>query len=135
MIGPTLLGAALLASFYLPFVLHPNFGNTYAYLADDRIGGRLPYNHLNDFFLRTTLYNSSYHFILLTALLVLALLTLYGRNLAGPWRWIVAGLIVAGLTLVIAQPFLFVVGGRDWTLLLFALALAPCALSAAPVDG
>ena len=125
LIGPTLLGAALLASFYLPFVLHPNFGNTYAYLADDRIGGQLPYNHLNDFFLRTTLYNSSYHFILLTALLVLALLMLYGRNLGGPWRWVVAGLVVAGLALVIAQPSLFVVGERDWTLLLFALALAP----------
>lgn len=37
-IAPVLLGGAILALFYVPFVLHPSFATTYDYIAGSRIG-------------------------------------------------------------------------------------------------
>ncbi len=74
LIGACALGGAILAAFFVPYVLHPSFRNTVAYLADERIGGSLPYNHLADFFLRTTLYDTTYAVLLWVGLATLALL-------------------------------------------------------------
>lgn len=96
------LGLALIvvgitaATFYLPYLLNPAFQNTYAYLTDERIGGQFPYNNLADFFLRTTLYDTTYAVLLLIALTTLAVLRVYWRAFASPWRWLLSGLTLLG---------------------------------------
>jgi hypothetical protein len=47
--------------FYAPFIVNERFAATYTYLTDRRIGGSPPYNNLNDVFLRTTLYSTTYY--------------------------------------------------------------------------
>ncbi|HXF63421.1 MAG TPA: glycosyltransferase family 39 protein, partial [Caldilineaceae bacterium] len=60
------VAALLLALFYLPFLLHAQFGATYTYLMERRIGGEpLPANHVADFFIRTTTYSSTYYAVFL----------------------------------------------------------------------
>ncbi len=91
--GFALASAALVTGvtaglFYIPYLLNPAFQNTYAYLTDERIGGRFPYNNLADFFLRSTLYNTTYAVLLLIALATLALLRVYWQTFNSPWRWV-----------------------------------------------
>lgn len=73
LLPPVITGAVLLALFYVPFILHPNFSATYTYLADRRIGTSFPYNNLWDFFIRTTLYSTTYYVLLMIGLLAVAL--------------------------------------------------------------
>ncbi|NJN81566.1 MAG: hypothetical protein HC802_04290 [Caldilineaceae bacterium] len=88
------VGVALLAVFYIPFVLHPHFSATYTYLVDRRIGGSFPYNNLADFALRTTIYNTSYQFGLVLLLTLAALTLAYRRGLGRVWGTVVGvGLI------------------------------------------
>lgn len=79
LIPPVITGAILLALFYVPFLLHPNFTATYTYLADRRIGSSFPYNNLWDFFIRTTLYSTTYYVLLMIGLAGVALWLAY-RN-------------------------------------------------------
>ena len=121
---PALLtGGGLLALFYVPFVLHPNFAATYAYLAERRIGGQFPYNNLADFFLRTTVYSSTYYVVLMIAL-VAAGYVLACRRGWGERALVPALLLVASVLLVSLNPSWLTVSGRDYTVLLFAVALA-----------
>ena len=89
------IGVGLLALFYVPFVLHPQFSATYTYLTDRRIGLDVaaletgitfPYNNLADFFLRSTVYNTTYYEVLRMGILFGALLLIYanlwGRRVA-----------------------------------------------------
>jgi hypothetical protein len=67
-------GRAVLGVFYVPFIVNERFAATYTYLTDRRIGGSPPYNNLNDVFLRTTLYSTTYYVLLLIALTALAVI-------------------------------------------------------------
>jgi hypothetical protein len=81
LIPPVVTGAVLLALFYVPFILHPNFSATYTYLADRRIGTSFPYNNLWDFFIRTTLYSTTYYVLLMIGLAAVALWWGYRKGL------------------------------------------------------
>lgn len=127
---PLALGAALLAAFYLPFVLHPNFRITYAYIAVNRIGvgsggSSFPYNNLADVFDRTLLYSTSYYVALLVIATLWGLIGLYRRSLPAAWGRAVAALVVAGVALSVARPAWLQIGGQDHTWAFFALALVP----------
>ncbi len=96
---PTLLGAIVLASFYAPFMLKPSFNNTYSYLTGYRMGAGGTYNNLADFFNRTTVYSSTYYFLTLVGLALIALSLVYWRNLTGFWRWLATIIVLAGIGL------------------------------------
>ncbi len=72
-LGASLLGLAILALFYLPFVLHPNFAKTLGMVAGGRVGGGLYWN-VGKAWVMSTLYSSTYYVILL---LLLALISLF----------------------------------------------------------
>lgn len=121
--SPVLLGGATLAAFYLPFVLHPNFRATYSYLSDRRIGGSFPYNNIADFFLRTTVYSTTYYLVLMIGLAVLALAVVYRGGVGPRWGALLAGLLVLGLGLTAWVPGWLTVGEADYTVVFFLLAL------------
>lgn len=119
LIGACAVGGAILATFFGPYVLHPSFRNTAAYLADERIGGSLPYNHLADFFLRTTLYDTTYAVLLLIGLATLALLRIYWQAVTSRWRWLLIAVTLAGLGLTFANPTWLTIGATDLTFVFF----------------
>jgi hypothetical protein len=52
----------ILATFYLPYALSPNFGKTVGYLSGERIGSGGPiYDNLGSSFVLTTVYNSTWY--------------------------------------------------------------------------
>ncbi len=132
-IGSLVMGAVVAGAaaglFYVPYLLNPAFQNTYAYLADERIGGHFPYNNLADFFLRTTLYDTTYAVLLLIGLAVIALLRVYWATGASPWRWLLSGIALLGLALTFAKPDWLTIGATDYTfaffLALFAIIWLP----------
>ncbi len=64
-----LLGLLILSAFYLPFVLNPNFAQTFSYLAEDRLGsGGLLHNNLAKVWKMSTFYNALYYVLALLLL-------------------------------------------------------------------
>jgi 4-amino-4-deoxy-L-arabinose transferase-like glycosyltransferase len=122
MVFPLLIGAAILGAFYIPFVLHPAFGVTYAYITVNRIGTTFPYNNLVDFFERTTLYNTTYALALLILITVIGVVRLYWRNLPRALAWVAIALFMSGMALTLVNPTWLMLGGNDQTWLFFALA-------------
>ncbi|MBV7336093.1 glycosyltransferase family 39 protein [Chloroflexi bacterium TSY] len=125
---PILVGALIVASFYIPFVLNPNFAITYAYISVNRIGGSFPYNNLVDVFERTMLYSSSYYFFTLVGLAVGAVVLIYWRGLVRPWRTLVIALFLAGVMLTILIPDWLTIStlpeeSNDYTWIFFAFIL------------
>lgn len=119
-----LTGGAMLAAFYVPFVLHPNFSATYTYLVDRRFGGeeRAPYNNLADFFIRTTTYNSTYFAVTMIALVVIALLWAYRRGLPQPWANLAGAAVVGVLAFTFWRPEWLRLGEVDLIIVPFAAA-------------
>jgi len=118
------LGAALTALFYAPYVRHPQFGATFTYLAERRVGGGdLPYNNLADFFNRTTLYNSTYYVLFLIAAAVLALFAAYRRGAGRGWGGVMAAALAVGLGLVVWRPAWLTMAGIDLTFAVFVIAI------------
>lgn len=67
------LALGVLALFYVPFALHPNFAKTLGYLSEARIGTGGPlYNNLLSFLPLATFYNSTYYLIGLACLIGVA---------------------------------------------------------------
>ncbi len=132
------IGVALLALFYVPFLRHPQFSATLTYLTERRIGldvpgaaveTGFPYNNLADYFLRSTVYNSTYYEVLRILGLGIALVAIYAK-LWGRRVALSGGvLLLAGLVLTFARPMWFVVDGTDYSVLFFALALLPALLA------
>jgi 4-amino-4-deoxy-L-arabinose transferase-like glycosyltransferase len=112
-------GGALVALFYLPYVLAPGFLATFTYLAGERVGGSPPYNNLAETFLRSTLYSTTYAIVLLIALTVAAMLRAYRRGLPRAWAWLFSALAIALVAATILRPAWFVAGERAWTMLPF----------------
>ena len=117
------VGAAMLAAFYVPFVLHPAFRVTYAYITVNRIGVTWPYNNLVDFFERSTLYNTTYAVVLMVLATVGGLAAVYRRAWRGRWGWLATGVLVAGVVVSFVRPAWIVAGGQDHTWAFFAAAL------------
>ena len=75
---PLLIGVAILAAFYVPFVLDPEFfRDTFAYIFGYRLAGRSMPEGLAIVAGRSTLYSSSYYFWLLVGLTVAGLVHAY----------------------------------------------------------
>lgn len=117
-----LVGALPIALFYIPYVASPIFADTLLYLTDERIGGQPPYDHLTDFFIRTTLYSTTYSVLLQISLTVAALAGLYHRGLPAPWSWAAILVLVAGLVLTFIQPTWLTINGQSWIVLFFGAA-------------
>ena len=133
-------GLLLLALFYIPYMQHPQFTATYTYLIERRIGisstaltptgqtvtegvvATFPYNNLADFFLRTTLYSSTYYVALLALLMLLTLFLHYRRSLGVKIASLLTFASVVTLSGAIMQPDWSVVGGYDLTFLPFFVA-------------
>jgi len=122
--GAALVGVALVAAFYLPFVLHPHFGATFSYLADRRIsGGTLPYNNLADFFLRTTVYNTTYATLILIGLTLAALILALRPNVGRHGRILGSALLLLFLGVTLCQPSWLLLGSTDFAFVPFLAAL------------
>jgi hypothetical protein len=98
-----LLGLALLAAFYLPYALNPNFGKTFGYLSGERVGAGGPiYDNLGSSFVLTSVYNATWTVVTLILLLVAASAAL--------WRGL-ARLVPLALVAVAASSSLLAPGG------------------------
>jgi 4-amino-4-deoxy-L-arabinose transferase-like glycosyltransferase len=124
---PLLLGALLLAAFYLPFVLHEQFQGTLRYLAT-RVGeggSGLFANNLPAYYARASFYNSTFQVhwlaLLLGAAVPVWLLRLLRPRGAG---LLLAGLWLASGALLLLAPDRFDWGGVNLALLAFGLPLA-----------
>lgn len=130
--APVLVGAAVTAAFYVPFVLHPQFSTTFRYIAERRVGGAAPYNKLGDYFLRASFYNASYVVVLMLAGLV-AVLAVKLRAALGRHGWLGVGVWLAALAILVVQPGLFGLesegGERSLAILVFLPVLAVLLLS------
>ena len=126
-VGATVVGGAvgvvMLALFYVPFVRHPQFSATYTYLSDRRMGGQFPYNNLADFFLRTTVYSTTYYVLILMGLTIVALAIAYGRALGKTVGALTAALLGALMVVSFWNPTWLTVGGTDLAVAPFALVL------------
>ncbi len=123
LIAPVILGAAILAAFYVPFVLNPAFGLTYAYITVNRIGTTFPYNNLVDFFERSALYSTTYYLGLMIVATVVGLARVYLCNLPRVLGWGAVALLVGGMALTVVRPGWLVINGQDHTWVFFAVAL------------
>ncbi|HMN29535.1 MAG TPA: hypothetical protein PKE45_15400, partial [Caldilineaceae bacterium] len=123
-IVPILVGGGLLASFYLPYVRNPAFYDTFYYLTDYRMGGGRVFNHLAEFFARTTVYSSTYYLLTLILVTLAGLLVLYRRSRPRWLGWLLSVLALAGVAVTCLQPGWWIAGGSDWTWLFVAAALA-----------
>ncbi|MCB9138065.1 MAG: glycosyltransferase family 39 protein [Caldilineaceae bacterium] len=120
LVPPILTGGVMLALFYIPFVRHPHFRATYTYLTDRRVGGSFPYNNLADFFLRTTVYSTTYYVLLLIAATLAALYFAYRQGWGRRWA---AGLSLAAtgvMILTFINPTWLRFGETDLIVLPFA---------------
>lgn len=95
-----LVAVALVALYYVPYVLHPEFSAIWDYVWNERVSGAVspPHNHLRDVFLRTTIYGSAYYAIFLGVMTFVAFCLACWRGLRMPLRIIVLGL--AAITLL-----------------------------------
>jgi hypothetical protein len=99
LIIPIGVSSVPLASFYLPFVLHPHFQETYDYYATHVIGtSQWLYNHLVEFADRATLFDTVYAFWLTSGVTILALALLYWRGRSG-WQGRALGTVVVLISL------------------------------------
>ncbi len=118
------VGAALLAAFYVPYIVNPRFSATLYYLTDRRIGGSPPYNNLADVFLRTTLYSTTYYVLLAIGLTVAGMVRIYWQHLR---RWlavVVSALLLATVAITFWNSTWLTVAGRDWIFLPLLIFLA-----------
>lgn len=108
---PALLMAAITALFYLPFLRHPQFAATSAYILDSRIGTP-PFNQWGDYFQRASFYNASYYVLFMAAALV-AVIVARLRGVWGRAGLALAGLWLLALALLAARPAWFALGPAD----------------------
>ncbi len=137
MVGPAVaVAAALVASFYVPFVLNEHFQQTVHYLAtrSGYDGTALSfYNNLPPYFVSVTLYNTTFQIVAIGVTLVIGMLVwlwLFVRP-----RWLGASgalMLVVGCALLLFMPDGFaapVIG--NWAVVAFGLPLAMLVLAPA----
>jgi hypothetical protein len=123
--GTLLLSVGLvvivLAAYYVPFVLHPHFAQTFESYTTIRISPeRGPYNNLPDYFTSNIFYNSIYYVVTMTVFLMVAAVESVWRGLR-PKSLAIAILLlfVGGLMGSILSPSLLTLGGVKYSLFLF----------------
>ena len=121
------LGVVVAASFYLPYLRHPFFAETVDYLTGSRVGGGLLHNNLGDFFLTSTIYNSTYYVVAL-ALLLSGVIVVY-TSFPSSRRWLFPSLFVLGVGAVLIFPSAWQVGPLNLAVLPFLAVLAGLYLS------
>lgn len=107
LIGAAALGLIIVALFYVPFALHPNFAKTLSYLSEERMGTGGPvYNNLLSSLPLTMLYNSTYYVLFIALAVVAAAFRPFRRwEIAIPSVCVLAIVVVTGLA---ASPWLVV---------------------------
>ncbi len=120
-LAAALVGAVMLALFYLPFVRHPHFSATYTYLTDRRIGGSFPYNNLDDSFLRPTVYSTTYYVILAIGATILALYYAYRQGMQRLWAVLLSLAAGGVMLLTFWNPTWLRIGDTDLIVLPIAL--------------
>jgi len=111
----------ILAAYYVPFVLHPHFAQTFEGYTTIRISPEQgPYNNLPSYFVSNVFYNSIYYVVTMTVFLIVACVESVWRDLR-PRGLAIAILLlfVAGLIGSILFPSLLTLGGVKYNLLLF----------------
>ncbi len=108
-----IVGGTPAALFYLPYLRHPGFATTWAYVVNERVGTTFPYNNLLDVVQRTLLYSSIYYLAFLALATLLLLATLYGRWLGGAGGVLVALATAALTAAALLRPGWLTVAGRD----------------------
>ncbi|NIO69558.1 MAG: phospholipid carrier-dependent glycosyltransferase, partial [Anaerolineae bacterium] len=111
----------ILAAYYVPFVLHPHFAQTFESYTTIRISPeRGPYNNLPSYFVSNVFYNSIYYVVTMTVFLMVACVESVWRGLR-PRGLAIAILLlfVAGLIGSILFPSLLTLGGVKYSILLF----------------
>jgi 4-amino-4-deoxy-L-arabinose transferase-like glycosyltransferase len=121
------LGAIVAAFFYAPYLRHPFFAETMDYLTGSRVGGGLLHNNLGDFFLTSTIYNSTYYVVAL-ALLLGGLAAVYVSVLSTR-RWLPPILLVLGVVAVLVRPTAWQIGSVNLAVLPFLAILVGLYLS------
>jgi hypothetical protein len=111
----------ILAAYYVPFVLHPHFAQTFESYTAIRISPeRGPYNNLPTYFVSNVFYNSIYYVVTMTVFLIAACVESAWRGLRlKSLATAVLLLFVAGLVGSILFPSLFTLGGVKYNLFLF----------------
>lgn len=120
---PLAVGSGLLALFYLPYLRNPAFQDTYYYLTDYRMGGGRVFNHVAEFFARTTVYSSTYYFLTLLGLSVVGLIGVYRRARPAWLGLLLSVALVVGLGITFVNPDWLRFGDVPLLWLFFALAL------------
>lgn len=124
MVLPSVLaGGIVLVAFYLPFVLHPNFQQTFNYLVEDRIGRQFPYNNLGEFFQRTTLYSSTYYLVMMIALAFVGGIGAYRRGYRPKAAAVLTGAVALTLVVTTWGEGRLTVGDADYTVLAYLIPL------------
>jgi len=124
-LGPIMLFAIVAGIFYVPFVLHPHFSQTFKYITERRIGEELLYNNLSRFFHLATFYNSTYYLVFLILGVLALAVDLLRRSVRPVWLMaVVQVLLTAGILGVILFPQALVVRGVNLAFLPFAVTLA-----------
>lgn len=119
---PLLVLVIPLLAFYIPFLAHPQFADTNAYLEMRLIGEQVLYNHLVSFFQRATIYNTTDYLVMMIGFLLVTLAYGTGR-LHSAWAGWSLGMVGLGIGLSVWQPTLLTIAGIDFTGVLFLL---PC---------
>jgi hypothetical protein len=143
------LVAFVLAAYYVPFMSHPHFGETFRRYTEIRISpDRMPYNNLTDYLTSSLFYNSVYYEVVMTAgFLIAAWVALRQAFNLGPvatdghvtrggqggsrivWPGLFWLLLAVGLVGAAVAPGLLQIGGFHLPLLLVLPALAVLAFS------
>ncbi len=119
---PLLVLLVPLLAFYIPFLAHPQFADTNAYLGMRLIGEQVLYNHLVSFFQRATIYNTTDYLLLMIGFVLVTLA--YGTGRLHPaWAGWSLAMVGLGIGLSVWQPSLLTIAGIDFTGALFLL---PC---------
>jgi len=113
-----LLGGGILALFYIPYIRDPYFAEVYSYLRGTRVGGGVLHNNLGEFFITSTIYNSTYYVVFLALALVVLLVARLGRR-----RVLLSLLLLSAVALVLLFPERWRIGEIDLAFLPFLLAI------------
>jgi hypothetical protein len=113
--------AIVLAAYYVPFVLHPHFAQTFEGYTTIRISPeRGPYNNLSTYFVSNIFYNSIYYVVIMTILLIVACVESVWHGLKPRGLAItILLLFVLGLIGSILWPSLLTLGEVKYNILLF----------------
>jgi 4-amino-4-deoxy-L-arabinose transferase-like glycosyltransferase len=114
LVWPLLVGVAICAAFYVPFVLDPEFfRDTFAYIFGHRLAGQAAPEVFPTVVGRSTLYSSSYYFWTLVALTLGGLARAYRRYLP-TWLGIALMVLLVGAMAALLVDATSFLRGEAW---------------------